>query len=89
MTRGGALPHHRVASSLIQINRFMHRRDLETARRLEKRKRQFPTLSLTKTNGIALRASGPPYLRCIPLEPCPRGYRLPTRYPSGERGRGG
>lgn len=32
----------------------MHRRDLETARRLEKRKRQFPTLSLTKTNGIAL-----------------------------------
>lgn len=54
MTRSGALPHHRVASSLIQINRFMHRRDLETARRFEKRKRQFPTFSLTKTNGIAL-----------------------------------
>lgn len=37
MTRGGGLPHHRVASSLIQINRFMHRRDLETARRGEKK----------------------------------------------------
>lgn len=55
-------------SSLIQINRFMHRRDLE--RPVEKKAASgASTLGLTKTNGIARVAS--PYLRCIPLEPCP------------------
>lgn len=80
-------------SSLIQINRFMHRRDLE--RPVEKKAASgASTLGLTKTNGIARVAS--PYLRCIPLEPCPtvaafhRGARtlLPRwSYAPSSRGR--
>lgn len=67
-----------VLSSLIQINRFMHRRDLE---RPGEKKPTVPGAQPDQDEWNSSRVV-PPYLRCIPLEPCPHGYRLPREVPA-------